>query len=336
MRKLILGSMILALAACGDGSGGGGSVPIVSGPAPSPTPSPSPSPSSTSTPTPYSTYAQLTGNQSFKTGCIGARNDYNPPATQPIVPFGRGLTLDYAAATQTYTLTPDPNDTGIFGSQPRNYGPADRDPNAPATSTVFTRTTGGFVERLAIGSNSANGGSPDYVRGFSLRVPLFGTPSTNLPAANYFCVFGVPTRLDDLPVSNPGYTRGGVNGVATDYKAGAPVTYAVGQSQVSFSADFATGKVTTTIRMLGAASTSSGTSTTTVDLGTYTGTGTIDSRGYFTGQLTSTDRQIREATFGGWFFGPQASEAAFSLGFNALEQTTGQNIVFQGNVLALR
>jgi hypothetical protein len=278
----------------------------------------------------------LNGDQSFKTGCIGARNDYNPPATEPVVPFGKGLTLSYVAATQTYTLTPDPSDTGIFGTQARSYRPADRDTSAPATSTVFTRTTGGFIERLAIGSNSANGASPDYVRGFSLRVPLFGTPSTNLPAANYFCIFGVPTRLDDLPTTIPVYTRGGLNGVATDYKAGAPVTYAVGQSQVSFSADFTTGKVTTTIRLVGAASTSSGTSTTTVDLGTYTGTGTIDTRGYFTGQLTSPDRQIREASFGGWFFGPQATEAAFSLGFNALDQVTGRNIVFQGNVLALR
>ena len=336
MRRVLLVSSALALASCGGESGGGGataSVPVVGGATPTPTPpvtSPSPAP------TPYPTYAQLTGDQSFKTGCAALSYDFSPPLAVPVSPFGTGLTLGYTASTQTYVVTPDPRNTGLFGTQARSFGPADRDPAAPPTATAYLRTTNGFIERLAIGSNGAGGGTPDYVRGFSLRVPLNGTTSINLPAAQYFCIFGVPTRLDDLPATSPIYTRGGLNGSATNYPFGAPESYAINQSQVTFTVDLSTGRVAATIHMLGALVTSAGTSATLVDLGTYSGAGTISSSGYFSGQITSPNRQIRDATFAGWFFGPQASEAAFSIGFDSLDQTNGRHIIFLGNALALK
>lgn len=69
---------------------------------------------------PYTTYAQLTGDQSFKTGCAALRYDYSPALPVPTVPFGSGLTLGYTAASQTYVVTPDARDTGLFGTQPRS------------------------------------------------------------------------------------------------------------------------------------------------------------------------------------------------------------------------
>lgn len=328
----------IALASCGGGGSGSG-LPIVSAPAPTPTPTPTPAP----TPTPtagvpaYTPYAQLVGDQSFKTACAALRYDFSPALPVPAAPFGSGPTLGYTSANQTYVVTPDARDSGLFGTQPRSYGPADRDATAPAGVLGYARTTNGFVERLTIGSNTAGGSSPDYVRGFSLRVPLYGSAAAGSPAAQYACVFGVPTRSDDLPTANVAYARGGLNGSATNYPAsGSPESYAVTQSQVSVSVDWPANRLTVTIHMLGVLQTANGAASSSVDLGTYTGTATIDRTGSYGGQLASSDRSIRDASFAGWFFGPQASEAAFSIGFDSLDQATGRHIVFVGNALALR
>lgn len=168
-------------------------------------------------------------------------------------------------------------------------------------------------------------------------MPLYGSATNNPPAAQYSCIFGVPTRLDDLPTTSFTYTRGGLNGTATNYpSSGAPESYAVTQSQVSVAVDAANTRVTTTVRLIGALVNASGTSATTVDLGTYTGTATIDRSGFYSGQLASPDRSIRNASFAGWFFGPQASEAAFSIGLDSLDRSTGRHIILIGNALALR
>lgn len=264
------------------------------------------------------------------------RYDYSPPLPVTSLAFGSGPSLGYTAATQTYLLTPNTGDAGLFGTQPRSFGPSERDP-AVTTVASYVRTTNNFQERLTLGSNAAGGGSPDYARGLFLRVPLFGNSTTNT-AAQYQCVYGVPTRLDDLPTTAVTYTRGGLNGVATNYpSSGAPESYAVNQSEVTVAADFAANRLTLTVHLLGQLQTSSGTATATTDLGTYRGIATIDrSIGSYGGQITSGDRAVQTATFAGWFFGPQAAEPALSIGFDSLDQATGRRIIFLGNALALK
>ena len=335
-RRVLVAMASVALASCG-GGGGGSSLPIISAPAPTPTPTPTSTPTPSPTSASYPTYGQLTGDQSFKTACAALRYDYSPALPVTATAFGRGLTLGYTAASQTYLVSPDGSDTGLFGSQPRSYGPADRDTTA-TTGLSYARTGNGFQERLTIGSNAAGGASPDHVRGLFLRVPLYGSTAPNASAAQYQCVFGVPTRLDDLPAASMTYTRGGLNGVATSYPStGAPESYAVTQSQVSVAVDFATGRLTTTVHLIGALQTATGTATTTTDLGTYTAAATIDrSAGSYGGQITSVDRVVQTASLAGWFFGPQAGEAAFSLAFDSLDQASGRRIIFLGNALALK
>ncbi len=337
MRNAGLATTCVMLAACGGGGGSGnvGGVPVMSAPVPAPTSAPSPAPPPSVAP--YPTYAQLTGDQSFRTACAALRFDASPATPVPVVPFGSGLTLSYTAATQTHVLTPNARDTGLFGSLPRSYGPADRDPAAPAGVVGYLRTSNGFIERLSIGSNAAGGASPDYVRGFSARVPLYGATTSNPPGAQYSCIFGVPTRGDDLPTTDVAYSRGGLNGSAIAYPGVGPAeAYVINQSQVSVGTDAATNRITVRIRLVGALLTTSGAATTMTDLGTYTGSATIDRNGFYSGQLTSPDRLIRDASFGGWFFGPQASEGAFSLGFESIDQSNGRRILFIGNALALR
>lgn len=342
MKRIASLALIGALAACGDGGGGGAGSTVATAPAPAPAPVPTPTatpaPAPTATPASYTPFAQLAGDQNFKTACAALSYDFSPPLAVPVAPFGSGPTLGYTAATQTYVVTQDARNGGLFGPQPRSYGPDDRDAAGSSASVAsYARTTNGFQERLTIGSNAAAGASPVYVRGFSLRVPLNGAATTNPPAAQYICLFGVPTRTDDLPATGFAYTRGGLNGIATNYPpSGAPESYAVTQSQVAVGVDIASRRITTTIRLAGALVTAAGTAPTTVDLGTYIGTATIDPGGYYSGQLSSPDRQIRDASFGGWFFGPQASEGAFSVGFESIDQSTGRHILFIGNALALR
>lgn len=342
MRGRMAVAMSVALAACGGGSGGsggGGGVPVTSGPSPAPTGTPTPTPSPSATATPYPTYAQLTGDQSFRTGCASLRYDVSPPLAQPVTPYGSGLTLAYATGTQTWTVTPDSLTSGAFGTGARTYGPAERDASVTGTVTSYARTTNGFQERLSIGSNLSAGVQPDYVRGFSLRVPLSGYGGTNPPAVQYQCVFGVPTRLDDAPRGGGTvtFTRTGLNGTAIVYPAsGAPESYSVVRSQISFSIDLTTYRVTTTLRVIGNLLTASGTSTTDVDLGTYSGSVILDETGYFNGSLTSTDCSLRSASFGGWFFGPQGAEAAYAAGITSLDTGTGRQLSLIANAIALR
>src|SRR5689334_15102724 len=104
----------LMVAACG-GGGGSGSVAVVSG---SPTPTPTPTPTATPTPTPapaptptptgssYPRYADLTGSRTFQTACASVLLNTAPPTPQPVLPFGEGPTLDYAA-TGGWTISGD-------------------------------------------------------------------------------------------------------------------------------------------------------------------------------------------------------------------------------------
>lgn len=331
-RWLAAGLAGAAVASCGGGSGGGSGVTVITGVTPTPTPTSSPAPT-------YQTYAQLTGDQVFKTGCAALRFDFSPPQAPPVTPFGQGLTLAYAAGSQSYTVSADAGAATVgFGSNPRTYGPAERDA-AVTTSASYARTTNGFLERLSIGSNSAGGASPDYVRGFSLRVPLFGNTGVNPPAIQYSCIFGVPTRLDDEPRGSAvvTFTRTGLNGTAIVYPpSGAPESYSIARSQVSFSVDLATYRVTTSVRVIGNLVTAAGTSATDVELGTYAGAVTIDESGFYNGLLTSSDRTVRFASWGGWFFGPQGAEGAYSLGITSLDPVTGRQLSLIANALALR
>jgi hypothetical protein len=321
-----VGAAGLVLAGCG---GDGGSSPPISvipgGPSPTPTPSSSP----TATPTPsasYQTYAQLTGNQSFQTACAALNfSNGNPPAPQPATNFGDGLTLAYTAATDSYTISGD----GLSLS----YAPAQLDPAAPAGVRGYLRTENGFTQRFSIGTPAPGGVALDYVRAFSLRALRNGQ------TLQYQCVFGVPTRLTDPPdATTVTFTRVGINGAAYVAPVGGGLqTYALTASTATLSVNVATGEATTVLRLVGTLQTASGPASTTTELGTFTGVGDFDdTRPSFYGPLTSTDRDSQFSFFGGWFFGPQGREAAFSTQILAVDRTTGARMSVLANVFAAR
>lgn len=335
MKGRGLAALLAGAAVCscgGDGGSGGGT------PAPTPVASPTPSPSPTAAA--YPTYAQLSGDQTFKTQCTALRFDAVPPRAEPALPFGQGLTLSYAAATQTYTLAPDAIAANAFGPQPRSFGPVDRDPAAPPTSTSYAKTTNGFQERFSIGSPSVAGTTPDYIRGFTLRASLGGNATPQGPSLQYWCLFGVPTRLDDQPrATQVVFTRTGFNGIAYVQPAtGALETYALTPSQVSFSVDLVSYRVTATVRVIGNLLGAGGPSSAATELGTVTATIGINEEGFFNGLLNTPagTNPTGLSTFGGWFFGPQGAEAGFVTSLMWQDPATGRRIVATGNAVALR
>lgn len=318
----------LSLSSCGGEGGGGGGT----GSVPTPTPSPAPSPSGPS----YPTYASLSGNQTFRTACAGLRYDYTPPLSLPATRFGSSVTLSYDATAQGHAVTSD--SSGFLGAGV-SFTAADANPAVTAPAIGYRKTVNGFIEQLSIGYPTALGVVPDYVRGLSLRAPLYGDArSVGSPAVQYSCVFGVPTLASDLPAGTQvAFTRTSLNGSALLMgRSGAPESYSLAPSVVSVTLDLVARKVRTSIQLKGYLLSASGTATTITELGSFSGEAAIDAAGFYVGDLATTDRVNDQSSFGGWFFGPQAREAGFSVTITGGDNATGRSMAITGNVIALR
>ncbi len=324
MRKFALLSLV-ALSACGGGSGGGGGSVVTPTPTPTPVPTPAPSPTPSPTPTPsYPRFTELTGSQTFRTACAALDLNAAPPAPQPATDFGNGFDLSYTAGTETYLLTGD--------GQSLSYGPAQREAPAPSGAVSYTRMADGFTQRFTLGIPTTGGTALDYTRGLSLRALRLGRP------AQYQCIYGVPTLATDLPAASVVYAR--TNLIGTIYAAttgSAQQVYSTEASVVTLTLDPATSRMSFTLRLLGTLQTASGPAATATDLGTYTGTGTINAaRTSYAGTLTSSDRTVQVGTFGGWLFGPQAREAGMTLSLLALDPASGTRVSLLGNIVGSR
>lgn len=126
----------------------------------------------------------------------------------------------------------------------------------------------------------------------------------------YTCITGVPTFAFDVPTSGTAdFPKIGLDATAFVDRAG-NVSYSdLTQTIVSFQADFTAKKVTIVLHLI----------LTGTDLGTVTGSGTIDgATGRFSGSWSSTDHAVSGGNFAGSFFGPQAQE--FGLTYFVQEQ----------------
>jgi hypothetical protein len=310
-------AMAIAVSGCGgsDSSGSTGTTPTA------PTPSPPPPPTYS-----YTKYAALTGNQSFKTACASIQTSSVPPIANPATPFGQGLALDYVSANDSYTISGN-------GLSPAPFLPGDLDPAAPSTVKAYRRPLpSGVVERLTIGQPVAGGATLEYARGL-----VFATQPSGGPAVQYSCVFGVPTIVGDAPTgSNIPFAKVAFNGTAYVVQAGAQRVYSLSGSTATFAVNLTSGIVTITLDLSGILQTPAGPSGGAVALGSYTGSGTIDTTaGSYTGTYNGSGGYSVSGTFGGWFFGPQGAE---SLSASTLVGITpaGENIVVAGNVIGIR
>jgi hypothetical protein len=165
--------------------------------------------------------------------------------------------------------------------------------------TYYDKTSGGFREILQL--------IVPPVKGVNLSYTLVGTWSrldtiTNL-AQGQIAVGGIPTIASDMPKT--GTASYDVDGTGA-YVTSSAVLYGGALADSTFSANFATGVLSTTLHMVGTPQAGGA----AVDFGTATGSGSITSgTSAFTGSLSVADRT---GAFAGSFFGPQAVEMAYA------------------------
>ncbi|WP_156313566.1 transferrin-binding protein-like solute binding protein [Erythrobacter sp. SG61-1L] len=234
------------------------------------------------------------GDKSFQTGGIAA-NGSSPYA---IAPLGSQLTLEYVAASNTYRVTKG---------------------GAPAVSFD-----------AAAGSGSANMMRFDTLGGetlYLLTPNLAGVPLTYTRMATFYSaggvsnlgVYGVLTKAGDLPKSGSANYSIEFSGLLSKTDS---TTYLLGaNSAASFTANFGSGTVSTSLTLSG---TKLGTNE-TASFGTIGGTGTIAANGPgFSGNLNGTGAGAPAGTgvFSGAFFGPQAAEVGYAWSFDGTEFDT--------------
>ena len=293
----------LALSACGGGGSSGGGT---GGGGTTPTPSPTPTATPTPTPTPvaYTKYADLTGNQTFKTACAGSED-----AATFSIPFGQGTTIASDRSIPDYRISSD--GSGLSGPFSVTFNQSNRDPAAPATVEAYVKANANnFNERFVIGNISVGTTALEYVRSGQIIVQ---SPTRRL--VNMFCAFGVPTLTSDRPATSVAYVNSRFVGslrVVQNVGAGPVTTYSISASTARLNANPANGQITVTINLIGREIVGGVASATETPLGTFTGTTSIDGTVQsFSGLVLDSNNTVA-GTFGGWFFGPQGREAAFT------------------------
>lgn len=318
----------IAVVACGGGGGsGGGSPPPATGgggttPPPPPAPPPPPPP-----PT-YSTFAQLTGTQTFKTTCAGSTNVNTTVQSITAAPFGRGVTIVSDRAVPTYDISSD--GAGLLGPFQVSFTQADRD-SAITSSEAYRKTNPtGPSSLFSTFTPLLAGSTYQYAKFAQIVTPV----QNNL--TSLFCAYGVPTLLTDRPATSVTYSSNLVAGtlvVIENVGAGPRSDYAISSSATTLSANPTTGQINVTVNLKGRLRTGSTTSTDVTDFGTYTGQVTIDGTTQSYDGLLSDPSGAVVGTFGGWFFGPQGREAAFS--FNVQQRRSNNSDVVAGAVTFL-
>jgi len=279
-----------ALSACGDGGSGG-----VSSTPPPPTYT-------------YTKVADMTGDRTFRTGGIQYTVGTTPNFTNAqTVAFGSGPQISYTAATDTYTLTDSSGHTATF--TPLNVV---QNPTAPPGQVQWQSTNGSTVERFALSVPSANGVPLSYA-----VIGNWSTTTVQNSGTVRLGFGGAPTQSGDMPRSGNATYSTGIGG-ALD-QGGAYSLNA--NSTATFSANFASNTVSTSMTLVGVPSLLIGGGN--VAFGTYTGTGTISGNA-IAGTLTGGSMS---GAFSGAFFGPQAAEFGSSWYLNGTIGGTSANAV---------
>ena len=226
IQCLTLAAACALLSACGGGDSGGNTAPPTGGGG-----------GGGNTPPPtisYKKYTELTGDQSFKTGCAGLTS-----ASERIDAFGFGryqdipttISIDYAAATQSWRTVGQ-----SYFAKPIDwtFTPAMIQASPPADAIYYRKDNpDGTAERFYISARPLGAQAPEYVRA-SLLTYRFDTD----PPEYRYCVFGVPTELNDTrPTTTVTYANASVGGFALFGSGSTIGSYDLGESTVTISAN---------------------------------------------------------------------------------------------------
>ena len=300
-RFVSLAALSLALSGCGI-FGGGDDMPGTPAPSPSPSPSPtstgSPSPDPTPDPTPAPSPTDfgaiglgVTGDATFQSATAqsvsggGAGSFGNLEAN----PFGSGTSIEWNAASETYTFT---RADGVTVS-------VDTD------DIVGTNLTGGSIYEVEDGTKThiISISGVGTVEGVKLTYhvvsnwQVIDTDAGNI--TNQAQIWGLKTA--SMPTTGTGSydLKGGINATGFDGSRGWNFRE---NSTGSFNVDFASGDIATALNLIG----ETAGITTTTDFGSFNGTGAITSGADFEGDFGP------DSAFYGAFFGPGAQEIGYS------------------------
>lgn len=286
---VVSGVAIAALSGCGGGSSGG----VASTPTPT-------------TPTySYKTIAEQTGSATYQTAGIAQTSTtgpLNPPATYS---FGSGVTVAFNGTNNTYTLTA-PNGATV------TVGPSDIVlDDATKGITAFQKRTGAYDDVTLFGPK-VNGVTLSYTVAGNWTHLESSTSNKNYAAG---MIGGIPTYAGDMPRSGTASYSATVIGGGrynnTPYDFSSANTGGTGNSTATFSANFGTGAISTSLNLVGMPPASGGLSIGTRFDRTFTGTGTIASgTNGFSG--TFTGGSVTTSGFSGAFFGPAAKEFGYA------------------------
>lgn len=311
-------ALVWLLVGCGSGGdGGAGGAPVTPVSPPSP-----PAPT-------YKKYAELTGDQAFKSACSSLVLGVVPFMPRGLTAFENGLNLSYTGSNNTYAVSGD----GVTST----YGPGELDPTAPMGTQRYTRVVNGFTERFLIAQPSVNGINLDYMRVFTL---LTQASSSAPSVVSYTCIFGVPTQPGDAPAgSNIPFVRVALNGAAYIAENGVNQSYSLTGSTATFAANVTNGAITITLQLVGVLQTPTGPSGGSVSLGEYRGTGGIgESQRTFAGSMNdvTSATPTMVGNFGGWFFGPKGAESGTVLVMTGTQPGTGRRMTVTGTITAFQ
>lgn len=294
-------AMGLALAGCGAGNSGG----LAS------TPTPTPPPAS------YTKIADMSGDRTFQTAGVRFVQTSSNSVTFPnTLPLGNAVKVAYTAANDAYTLTATDGSTVSF--EPTNVTAS------PAPNVLrWDRTAGPVHDTFTLTVPSVDGIALSYTIVGSW---LHSDGTAPLQTLNRLAVGGAPTLAGDMPRTGIAAYSAALTGFAV--RPGLAPFILGNSSTATFSADFASNTVATSLVLAGTPA-PNGTSVTT--FGTFNGTGTISTTGPgFSGTLDSPDVSGATGGFAGAFFGPKAQELAYSW------YATAPNIGFYGTVAGIK
>ncbi len=297
----------LMLAGCGDGGG------VANTPAPPPAPT-------------YTKIVDMTGNRTFQTAGVSYNTRPTAFSNGASNTHGSGVTVAYTANSDSYTVTAP-------GGATQTFGPAElQTPGIPTPDSLqYVKVNGTTRDHLTLIVPSTTGGVPlSYT-----VVGGWGTTDTSNNTGTFrIAVGGAPTVASDMPKSGSASYTVGVGGTAVVAFVGlgsGAVYNLTGNSSGTFSANFASGAITTQLNLIGAPLfLTSPFQPTTSNFGTYAGSGSLTSGGPgFSGTLSGTfNGAPSPGIFAGLFLGPQAVEVGFGYmlsgtGFSAAGAVVG-------------
>ena len=321
---LLAGSL---LPSCGGGDSSSGGTPPLTGGGGGGTPSP-PAIS-------YTKFADLTGNQTFDSACSGVQLGSSQGASGA-TGFTQGLGFAYTASTDTWSITPA---AGQFRNDVTlSFGPSDLVEEASTGTALYRRRNAdGRTERFGYFTPPSLDPVPAYVRDVSVGAPL-----ADGSAGISYCVFGVPTSLEDkIPdvVENSGFISYASDAVRGDVfvltQDGQFEQYSLEKTVIDFRADPRDGSIKIRLYLNGQRYFDGGVlSDEVVSFGTVFGETSIDGseQNYSGGSSTDQDDGgFIGFDFGGWFFGPQGAENGFV--FDIMQNRNDGATVFGAGVV---